>query len=464
MRYMYLDPKFTVCYMDGEFSLIDISQDIFYELHDDQIEVVRLLSGEYTLETIRELFDAVSQEYLDAFLENLVQLGAIAYTEDTCKQFHMPTPRKYPELYSIHFEVTGRCNLKCEHCYNAQYAQKVDDELTTDEIFDLIKQLRDLGVRQVVLTGGEALTRQDFLSIVEEFISNRIRVSSVFSNGILLSDEVLEFLTHCGSKVNTFISLDGLTPQSHNALRMSSSLNSTDIFESAIDAIKRTVNSGLSTRINTIIHRSNFEELPNMYDYLNRLGVDCWRLAFAKGFGRYGKTRYKHDAEIEGVLQILYPFLDRYLYDYSTGRTKIDLEVEMIFRTKMLYKGIKVFDKESPCCQYHMHRCTIKPNGDVTRCAYLSDMPIGNIRSQSLETIWYSEKMQKLIVYPATEVEECKDCTYLYICGAGCRACAWLDGGSFFSGKDSQSCRPIEFLHNRVLPLIERHGFNLEYI
>ncbi len=65
-------------------------------------------------------------------------------------------------------EVTRRCPLECQHCYNnlamGDLAAR-NRELTKEEYFAILAELADMGVIWLLFTGGEIFARKDFLEI-----------------------------------------------------------------------------------------------------------------------------------------------------------------------------------------------------------------------------------------------------------------------------------------------------------
>lgn len=56
------------------------------------------------------------------------------------------------------WEITLRCNLACVHCGSRAGPPRAT-ELSTEEAFDLVRQLAEVGITQVTLLGGEAFLR-----------------------------------------------------------------------------------------------------------------------------------------------------------------------------------------------------------------------------------------------------------------------------------------------------------------
>ena len=75
--------------------------------------------------------------------------------------------RTYPARYrkSVHWSITGGCNLKCRHCFmSAPHAKHGSP--STGQLMDMIDQFEEYGIFNVDITGGEPLIRKDFEQIV----------------------------------------------------------------------------------------------------------------------------------------------------------------------------------------------------------------------------------------------------------------------------------------------------------
>ena len=118
--------------------------------------------------------------------------------------------------YSFHIDLTNRCNEKCIHCYHPFDTYQISKELNTSEVKSLIDIIDDLGVFDVTLSGGEALLREDIEEILE-YISEKGMMISLYSNGLLLSEEVVSKL--CEYRIKTVsISLYGDIAEVHDQI------------------------------------------------------------------------------------------------------------------------------------------------------------------------------------------------------------------------------------------------------
>lgn len=92
--------------------------------------------------------------------------------------------------YSFHIDLTFRCNEKCIHCYHPFESYQSSKELSTAEVKELIDLIDQLGVFHLTLSGGEVLLRKDIFDILD-YISDKGMMISLFTNGVLLSEDVV---------------------------------------------------------------------------------------------------------------------------------------------------------------------------------------------------------------------------------------------------------------------------------
>ena len=108
-------------------------------------------------------------------------------------------------------ELTYRCQLRCRHCYNPDH--RAENDLTTEQWIDALKQLRKAGIFRVTFTGGDPFARSDIWEILET--ASALHLSfSLFTNGQVLAEtenaerlrELYPRAVHCsvyGAKAET---------------------------------------------------------------------------------------------------------------------------------------------------------------------------------------------------------------------------------------------------------------------
>ncbi|EAQ6131748.1 radical SAM protein [Salmonella enterica] len=116
---------------------------------------------------------------------------------------------KAGEKYGTHIPFlvlispTYECNLECKGCYSALYGNRY--HYTEEEIFDLIQQFYDLGIRFFTFTGGEPFVYKPLMKLFEHFDDYYFMV---FTNGTMLTESRVEKLARLGNIAIT-ISVEG---------------------------------------------------------------------------------------------------------------------------------------------------------------------------------------------------------------------------------------------------------------
>jgi MoaA/NifB/PqqE/SkfB family radical SAM enzyme len=123
-------------------------------------------------------------------------------------------PRYFAAPLFVLWEITARCPLNCDYCYNA--SPKRVRELTEAELLDVADQLIDMKVFGVCVTGGEPFSRPDFLDVVERLRAGGVAVSTMTS-GWHIDRAMAERLV--GKLDAISVSLDGPTAEVHDRIR-----------------------------------------------------------------------------------------------------------------------------------------------------------------------------------------------------------------------------------------------------
>ena len=103
------------------------------------------------------------------------------------------------ELAYLVLELTWRCREKWLPRHS-DAAQNSGNELSADEWKNILTQAKDLGVKKILLTGGEVLLRPDFCDIAECAVKKNF-VVDVYTNGLGLTEEIFERL--CALNLNS---------------------------------------------------------------------------------------------------------------------------------------------------------------------------------------------------------------------------------------------------------------------
>ncbi len=176
----------------------------------------------------------------------------------------------------IHIELTERCPLNCRQCYCSLDRGK---DLPWEICYRYITEAAELGVRRILLTGGEPLLYHR-LSDAIKLISS-YEMESVFStSGVGISLEKCMELKNSGID-KVYVSLNGSCEQIHNLSR--------DCFKEAVKAIKMLKNEGIWCGINWVARHDNVQDFENLCTLAKELKVDRIDILSNKS-DRYGKV------------------------------------------------------------------------------------------------------------------------------------------------------------------------------
>ena len=97
--------------------------------------------------------------------------------------------------FKASIDLTYRCNNDCRHCWVrlGPRAPEKQQELTTDEIFDIVNQAKALGCREWAISGGEPMLRPDFYDIFD-YITRNSKIYSLNTNGTLITPKIARLM------------------------------------------------------------------------------------------------------------------------------------------------------------------------------------------------------------------------------------------------------------------------------
>ena len=200
-------------------------------------------------------------------------------------QFH-EVNRFYPNekrkgLRSLIMSITNKCTLNCEHCFEWDNLNQ-SENLTTEEIINIIHEYQDFGTTQIMFSGGEPMMRiKDLFKILKS-----VREGTdfwVITSGVGLNDRNAKMLKEAGL-TGVMVSLDHYDEEIHNQFR-----GFKTAYQSAINAIANANNIGLVTALSLCATRT-FTTAENIVNYLEmakKLGVSFVQILEPRAVGRY---------------------------------------------------------------------------------------------------------------------------------------------------------------------------------
>jgi radical SAM protein with 4Fe4S-binding SPASM domain len=167
------------------------------------------------------------------------------------------------------FEVTLRCNLRCQHCYipPERRASKNERELDLPEIQRILDEVTDEGCLWLLLTGGEPLLRRDFLDIYS-YARRKGLILTLFMNGTLLTPRIADTLAEW-RPFNIEITLYGATQETYE--RVTGIPGSYTRCRRGINLL---LERKLPLKLKTMLMTLNRHELDQMKSFASSLGVE----------------------------------------------------------------------------------------------------------------------------------------------------------------------------------------------
>ena len=167
------------------------------------------------------------------------------------------------------FEVTLRCNLRCEHCYLplAERAGSRQGELSLPEIQRILSEIADAGCLWLLLTGGEPLLRRDILDIYD-FARHKGFIVTLFTNGTLLNEQIADHLAEW-RPFAIEISLYGATQETYE--RVTGVPSS---YARCMRGIELLLERKLPVKLKSVLLTLNQHELVQMKQFSESLGME----------------------------------------------------------------------------------------------------------------------------------------------------------------------------------------------
>lgn len=359
------------------------------------------------------------------------------------------------------WELTLRCNLACQHC-GSRAGHARSNELTTDEALDVVGQLKNLGVREVALIGGEAYLRSDWDKIAGAITEHGMNCSIV-TGGRGLDSEIARRARAAGV-VNISVSLDGLEA-THDLLR-----GLPGSYQAALTALRNLADHDVVTSVNTQINRMSAPELEALLDIIQHEKVWAWRVQLTVAMGRA--------ADHPDWLLQPYELLDLFPRLGALKERCHSLGIVFSPGNNIGYFGpFESLLRSDDGRIGHWSGCTagdrtlgIEADGTLKGCPSLPTASYagGNLRLRPLRDIL--EDTPQLRFTRDRSIDDlwgfCRNCYYADVCRAGC---TWTSHVLFGQAGNNPYChyRALQFhkqgLRERLVPLAAAPGVPFDH-
>ena len=206
------------------------------------------------------------------------------------KEIAAPTPlgpRREPPGPVVIWNLIRRCNLNCKHCYSLSADVDFKGELSTEEVFGIMDDLRRFGVPALILSGGEPLMRADIFDLTRRAKEKGFYVA-LSTNGTLIGPANIAAIAEAGYGY-VGISLDGIGA-THDRFRRHEGA-----YQASLAALRLCRDRGIKVGVRFTPTFDNAHELPALLELVEREGIERFYLSHLNYAGR-GDTNRGADA------------------------------------------------------------------------------------------------------------------------------------------------------------------------
>ena len=293
--------------------------------------------------------------------------------------------------YHAQWLLTHRCNYRCRGC-NVWRDKSCFQEVSTDEVKRGLNVLRDLGVVEIVLSGGNPLLREDIGEIID--YSSRYFLTTIYDNGSIAPKKVdalrnADFVS---------ISLDTLDEKKFDYIR-----GVKGAWSNAMNAIDTLQGEGIRVGVSPTISQLNLHEILDFTRYFTDRGVPVWYCL------------YSYDSPSENPLFGIGKKADEFeIVDKEAAVKVFDGLIQMkkerqgVFITTQTLEALKQYfltGQRTWRCQALSSFVMVDSLGRVAGCH--RNEPVASVLD--LKDAWDSPKLEDL----RKKYNECGQCTYL---------------------------------------------------
>lgn len=182
----------------------------------------------------------------------------------------------------LQFQYDYTCNFKCEHCAISKFQAKQEKRcFTIEDVKELSRQADEMGLANIVITGGEPLVFPDFDEIVAAIDPKKFYITSD-TNGWFLDEKKAKHLKAIGvDKIQ--LSLDSLDAKEHDDFRHKQGSH-----ERVLRAVDACLDAGLNIIMSTVVTkpRVRSEEFIEFLEFFQKKGVGVF-VTYAKPVGAW---------------------------------------------------------------------------------------------------------------------------------------------------------------------------------
>ncbi len=304
----------------------------------------------------------------------------------------------------LYIDITEDCNLFCKMCRSKI---SISGKTMSMNLFKkIIEETSPFVKCYSLFNWGEPLLVKDFRERVQ-FLNNKKRndcIVEISTNGILLSDKILNFLFD--EKVKITISFDGSDKNTFENIRCGS--NFEQIINNAKNAALKYKDFPIehSPEFYISVQKENQNDVLNIVKLAHNLGIRRIGLGVVSAPDKYSPNNPK---KLCSELEQTYNYIHKNNMFLSVFPTKVG---------NYVFTGEKYYNEEdfliNTVCNAPFVSASIAYNGDVYLCCNIGEY-VGSIKDGSFLELWQSQKynkLRKLVNDKENMPEKCINCAW----------------------------------------------------
>ena len=287
--------------------------------------------------------------------------------------------KKNRSLLMISLELTLRCNNNCIHCYNnlpRNNAYAVNNELSTNQIKNIVDQAVEMGTLWMHLTGGEVFLRKDFCELYEYMVKKGLLVA-IFTNATLITDEHIKLFKQYPPR-DIEITVYGIPEKTYTAVTR------TNNYSKFTNGLEKLLSASIPVTLKAMMMKSNYNSFKEIADFCKQKSYKNFRFDPFLNLRTDKNQKRNHDIinqRLSGEEIIKLEKQDPKRLEELTQMCQIAYEPD----------GNKNFLKKIFKCGAGLTSCTIDSYGFLKLCIALTKQSCTyDLKKGSLKDAWYN--------------------------------------------------------------------------
>ena len=323
------------------------------------------------------------------------------------------------------WNMTNRCNLRCQHCYLNAEDREYAGELTHEQARAFLADLAAMGCPVLLFSGGEPLLREDLFELAA--YAKALGLRPVLStNGTLITPQIAQQLADAGLQY-VGVSIDGL-PDVHDRFR-----GRIGAFGDALAGLHNAAAAGLKTGVRFTVNADNVADLPAIIDQVAQAGIPRFCMYHLVYAGR-GSALIEHDTDAATKRRTIAVIAAKTMELAARGVAleilTVDNHADGVYLRNLIAREqpqrlaeVQHLLQMHGGCSAGTKMANVDPYGNVHPCQFWGHVTLGNVKQRRFSEIWQdtgNEFLGALRNKQAHLKGRCGRCAQRALCG-GCR-------------------------------------------